>query len=148
MASLPVPTDMGFACPVCETPQMDATHLANHLAFTALLGDKAHEEWLDDHVPEWEGLDESALSERVADHAKEAAFPQVFEDTTGDSEHDESPTERSGALFQDDHAHGHAGHDHGRGTPPQHDAETEEVLEEARELTQKMLESEDEDDEA
>ena len=141
---------MGYACPVCETPQMDAEHLANHLAFTALLGDEAHEAWLDDHVPEWEGLDESTLGERVADHAKEAAFPQIFEDTTGNSEHEESPTERSGELFHDDHAHGHAehNHDHIHGTPAAHDTETEEVLEEARELTRKMIESEDEDDEA
>ena len=38
---------MGYACPVCEDPQSDATHLANHLAFTAMLRGGEHGEWLD-----------------------------------------------------------------------------------------------------
>lgn len=140
---------MGYACPVCETPQMDATHLANHLAFTALLGDEDHESWLDEHVPEWEELDEATLGERVAVHAKEAGFPRVFEDTTGDSEHDDAPGERSGALFDDGsragHAHGRAhGHDHGT-ADRQLDEETEQVLDEARELTRQMYDSADDE---
>ena len=40
---------MGYACPVCEIPHQDATHLANHLAFTAMTHGDDHEAWLDDH---------------------------------------------------------------------------------------------------
>lgn len=75
---------MGYACPVCETPQQDAEHLANHLAFSAMLGHADHEEWLDDRVPEWGELDPETLGDRVADDAPDAEFPQAFEDTTDD----------------------------------------------------------------
>ncbi len=78
---------MGYACPVCGDPQADATHLANHLAFTALARGGDHEDWLDEAVPEWESLDESTLGERLADIAEETDYPQVFEDTTGDHDH-------------------------------------------------------------
>ena len=146
---------MGYACPVCGTPQSDARHLANHLAFTALLGDDDHEDWLDEYAPDWEESNESALAERVREFADDAEYPQVFEDTTG---HDgrEDRERRSGALFDDDHGpgdrgHGSGGHDHGPGAnghadatgpPPAGDgldAETERVLEEARDLTREML---------
>ena len=62
---------MGYACPVCETPQADAHHLANHLAFTALLGDDDHEAWLDEHTPGWDEAGEDELAERVLAEAKE-----------------------------------------------------------------------------
>jgi hypothetical protein len=39
---------MGYACPVCETPQQDAAHLADHLAFTAIVHTDDHESWLED----------------------------------------------------------------------------------------------------
>lgn len=91
---------MGYACPVCEDPQADAGHLANHLAFTALLHEGAHADWLDAHVPDWADHDEDALAEAVVEHATETEYPQVFEDTTG-----EAPA--------GDHAdHPHADHDH------------------------------------
>jgi hypothetical protein len=153
---------MGYACPVCEDPQADAGHLANHLAFSAMLGDADHESWLDDHAPEWEGMGESDLADIVADDVEETEFPQVFEDTTGKPDSAGDPLEeRSGALFDEgqDHAgHGH-GHDHGHdhGSDESHDtggivdtsgamdAETEAVLEEAREMTQEMLADEDEE---
>jgi len=80
---------MGYACPVCGDPQSDATHLANHLAFTALVRGGDHEDWLDENVPEWESLDESTLGERLVDIAEETDYPQVFEDTTGDHDHDD-----------------------------------------------------------
>ena len=75
---------MGYACPVCETPQADATHLANHLAITAIARGGEHEAWLEDHVPDWADLDEAALAERAVDHASATEYPQVFEDTTGE----------------------------------------------------------------
>ena len=155
---------MGYACPVCDDPQSDARHLANHLAFTAILGDDEHEAWLDEHAPGWADEGEGELAERVAVDAEEREYPQVFEDTTGrtESEHGDDD-ERSGKLFEGegheghdhlsghDHGQGH-GHDHGGGVPHERaevprDPETEEVLAEARELTREMLTGEDEEDE-
>lgn len=91
---------MGYACPVCETPQSDAVHLANHLGFTALARGGEHETWLDDHVPDWGSLDDETLAERVVDHAEETAFPQVFEDTTDQHRDHGGPTHDNG-----DHDH-------------------------------------------
>ena len=153
---------MGYACPVCSDPQADAGHLANHLAFTAMLGDDGHEAWLDEHAPGWGSMGETELAELVGEAVEETEFPQLFEDTAGGPEHGPSdpPEERSGALFGEgaDHA-GHAhggGHDHAPGpgghasgdAPPgggQVDDETAEVLEEAREMTRRMR-GDDEDD--
>ena len=69
---------MGYACPVCEDPQADGTHLANHLAFTALTGGADHEAWLDDHADGWGQLGETELAAVVAEEAEETTFPQVF----------------------------------------------------------------------
>jgi len=112
---------MGYECPVCATPQADAGHLANHMAFTAVLGDEAHEAWLDEHTPGWGDAGEAELAPRVAEHAPEGEFQQVFEDTAGGMEDEvdrgDPPEERSGALFDDEGEHGHGrghAHDHGR----------------------------------
>ena len=125
---------MGYACPVCEAPQADGEHLANHLAFTALLHGEDHAAWLDDHVPNWEDHQPAELASIVTDHATEQEFPQVFEDTTD-------------------------GHDHrmGPGSPqpdadvpdPAPDVQTaadtvvQEILEEARDLTREAAERKD-----
>ncbi|EMA44221.1 DUF5810 domain-containing protein [Halococcus saccharolyticus] len=94
---------MGYACPVCETPQADARHLANHLAFTAMLGDDDHEAWLDDHAPGWADAGESDLADRVVEHAESTEYPQVFEDTTGHDHRDhDSDDPLPGELFEDD----------------------------------------------
>jgi len=173
---------MGYACPVCADPQADPGHLANHLAFTAMLGDADHEAWLDDHAPGWGEMGEADLAEAVVDHGAETEFPQVFEDTAGGlDDAADPPSERSGALFDDDaggardghehasgHGHGHtasAGHRHASGAShdqssgpaqdhdPDHsqpqargdhqmDEEAAAILEEAREMTRRMLEDE------
>jgi hypothetical protein len=73
---------MGYACPVCETPQADAGHLANHLAITAIARGGEHAAWLDEHAPAWGSLDEAGLADRVVEEATETEFPQVFEDTS------------------------------------------------------------------
>ena len=128
---------MGHACPVCATPQRDAEHLANHLAFTAMLHGDAHEAWLDEHAPGWEAEGVAELAPVVVEYAEEAEYDEVFEDTVPEGE---------------GHDHGD-GHDHGR--PPtgagaafdagDADAATQHVLAEARELTRAMLEDEDGD---
>ena len=122
---------MGYACPVCEEPQADLGHLANHLAFTAMTGGDDHERWLDEHVPEWGQLGESELAEELVELAEETDFP--FDDV-------------------DEHSHDHTGHEHAGG---QHQIDTEQararasgdlddeaeaILSEAREMTEQMRE--------
>jgi hypothetical protein len=120
---------MGYDCPVCATPQADARHLANHLAFTALVHGDDHEAWLDEHCPGWETEGEAELAERAAPLAEQGEYPQVFEDTTDDGSHDH------------DHEHGDGGPGgRGRGAVPGTDAEVEAALEAARELTRERLE--------
>ncbi|MFC7156367.1 DUF5810 domain-containing protein [Halomarina halobia] len=140
---------MGYACPVCSTPQSDARHLANHLAFTALIRGEDHEAWLDEHVPGWSERGEAELAERVVEFAEEEEFPQVFEDTVSDRARG-SRARRGGAAdggeHGHDHTHGH-GHEHSHGhgapyagaaNPAPMDAEARAVVEEARELTERM----------
>jgi hypothetical protein len=128
---------MGYACPVCETPQADAEHLANHLAFTAMLGREDHETWLDDHAPGWDEDDPETLGDRVADHAEETEYNEVFENTTHD--HD-----RDGATFEEELQRQVGG---GRGGAGRGDltGDAQEVLAEAREMTERMLSDEDDD---
>lgn len=118
---------MGYACPVCDVPQRDGKHLANHLAFTAMLRHEEHETWLDEHVDDWQDMNAPALADLVVDHAEEREFEELFEDT----------------VEGESHAHPH---DHGQGhgspaiqTEGNFSAETQEVLQEARELTQQMV---------
>jgi len=114
---------MGYVCPVCSDPQADATHLANHLAFTALTGGQDHEAWLDDTVGEWGQLGESELADIVVEEAEETEFPQVFEESGVDTDHDHPETDSrvDGDLSDADAA----------------------VLSEARELTREMLDGSD-----
>jgi len=134
---------MGYSCPVCDDPQADGVHLANHLAITAMTRGGAHEQFLDDTVPGWQELGEDELAERLRGAAEETDYPQVFEDTT-------------------DHDHEHS-HDHHGGTntgqrsaspvpfeteipddPSEDDAG--EILEEAMELTRKRREHTEDSD--
>ena len=137
---------MGYACPVCETPQRDGEHLAHHLAFTAMLHGDDHETWLDEHVPDWSGRDPPGLAEAVTEHAAEAEYHEVFEDTV-----DRSPGRPDVASGSHDHDHGHGhdhGHDHGQAAdsrtplrdsdPSELDPEAAAAVREARELTREM----------
>jgi hypothetical protein len=108
---------MGYACPVCEAPQADAEHLANHLAFTAILRGGDHETFLDEHVPDWADRDPAGLADEVVEHADEREFDHAFEDAPGG------------------HDHRHAQPSPVRERPS--DEEVERVLEEARELTER-----------
>ena len=119
---------MGYACPVCETPQRDAEHLANHLAFTAMLHGDAHERWLDETVPEWADLGADDLAPVVADHAADTDYEEVFEESV--------PQGREG--------HDHADGATPRGAPPSVaaddlDDDARRTLAEAREMTRAML---------
>jgi len=132
---------MGYACPVCRDPQADDEHLANHLAFTAMLGDDEHEAWLDEHAPGWGGAGPTELAGRVVEYAESVEFPQVFEDTTGRRDHEHAHRrERGGGETEDEYRPR-------RGTVTDPDDETRRVLAQARELTRRMLD-EDADREA
>ncbi|WP_338740858.1 DUF5810 domain-containing protein [Haloplanus salilacus] len=127
---------MGYACPVCETPQRDAEHLANHLAFTAMLHGDAHETWLDDHVPEWADAGVAELAPVVADHAEETTYEEVFEDTVPrhDHGHDaEAPVGDAGTAAPTVDVEGL-------------DDDDRRVLAEAREMTREMLDDDGDDD--
>lgn len=117
---------MGYLCPVCEAPQPDGEHLANHLAFTGLFGDEAHEAWLDEHVPDWGERDPAALGEAVTAHVEPTEIEGVGSD---DHDHAGRP-EVSGAAFEDADL----------------DPAAEAALEEAREMT-RQLRGENEEEE-
>lgn len=125
----------GYACPVCEAPQADAVHLANHLAVTASLGRTAHLEWLETHAPEWADDGPGELAATVAEYASELEGPE----------------------FEGDHGHSH-GHDHAPGRPQLEDdlarqtrqpgrggltPDVQRVLEDARELTRRMYDGDE-----
>lgn len=130
---------MGYACPVCDVPQQDGEHLANHLAFTAMTHGGDHESWLDEHVPEWSSSGPAELAPRVTERAEEAPYETVFEDTVHDhaggahdrgSPFDEDPTAGRNRVDADDARQRGAG---------ALDAEAQAVLDEAREMTREML---------
>jgi hypothetical protein len=138
---------MGYACPVCEAPQSDAEHLANHLAFTAMLGDDDHESWLDERIEGWADLGPEELAPELTEYAEEEEYPQVFEDTTDQGDgHGHDHGQGQGSDHRSGHDHGHGSGVGGRGPggddlgdPDAYDTETdpEGVLEEARELTRR-----------
>ena len=124
---------MGYACPVCETPQRDGEHLAHHLAFTAMLHGDDHEAWLDEHVPAWSERDPAGLAADVTTHAADAEYHEVFEDTVDRGRPD------IGGRGQG----GHDAHGHARGIDTElanADPETAAAIAEARELTRQLLE--------
>lgn len=122
---------MGYACPVCSAPQVDAKHLADHLAFTALLGDEDHETWLEEHAPGWEQEDDAGLAERVLAEAEEIDLPEVDADW-----HSHAPSDVD--FAESDHDPGVAFDDFDQIDATEHsplDAQARAALEEAYELT-------------
>jgi hypothetical protein len=142
---------MGYACPVCDDPQQDAEHLANHLAFQALTHGDDHESWLDEHAPGWAEGGPTDLAPRLAELAEEAEYEVVFADTTGERGDGErydpdlqgvegvpGQNQRHGGVGEHDHDHRHTG---GDGIDVSNlDPEARDVVEEARSLTREMLE--------
>lgn len=78
---------MELRCPVCEYPQADGRHLANHLAFTALVRGGSHEVWLDEHVPEWESLGENGLASALSEEIEDVEDRPAFDTTESHSHH-------------------------------------------------------------
>lgn len=117
---------MGFACPVCDAPQADGEHLANHMAFSAILGRVDHERWLDDHAPGWSEDSPEALAAEITEYVEEVEFPQVFEESGVDHGSHEHGLEDGPASA-------------GTRTPAQPLTEEDEaIIQEARELTREM----------
>ncbi|MFC6786578.1 DUF5810 domain-containing protein [Halobaculum halobium] len=128
---------MGYACPVCETPQRDGEHLANHLAFTAMLHGDEHEDWLDAHVDGWGDRTPADLASTVTEHATETEYDEVFEDTAaGAGDHGHAHGDPAQPEVTDDPTGGAA--------DAVVDDAVESVLEEAQELTEEMYGLDDE----
>ncbi|WP_049890247.1 DUF5810 domain-containing protein [Natronorubrum sulfidifaciens] len=117
---------MGYACPVCESEQADAVHLANHLAITASLGRRDHSEWLEEHAPDWAEATPEELGETVSQHAPEIETPEF--DASGHGHSHGRPDALEDGLARQRRQSG-------RGSLS---AEAEGVLQEARELTRRM----------
>lgn len=111
---------MGYACPVCGAEQPDGEHLANHVAFTAMLQRDDHEDWLDERVPDWPDRNPDTLAPDITPHAPEVAAELVTDEGASPSsiEHEVS-------------AHGGYGRD---ALSPEQEA----ILDEARDLTRQM----------
>lgn len=132
---------MGYACPVCGAPQVDGEHLANHLAFSALLGHDDHEGWLDEHAPGWDEDDPEALADRVTAHAEEMDLPVESPSSRGEGDAAGADAEAFEAL-PGDGAVGSAGSRPSPGAgaasgDQELDAEAREILAEARRLTER-----------
>jgi hypothetical protein len=139
---------MGYACPVCESPQVDGRHLANHLAFTAMIHGGDHEQWLDEHAPNWEEAGEDALAARVVSKARETPFPPT--DLGDDHDHDGNHTHPNDGATTSHPRTNQGGH--GRTdradeiAPPiettesENERSVETVLAEARAMTERMIE--------
>ncbi|MDH5020479.1 DUF5810 domain-containing protein [Halobacterium rubrum] len=117
---------MGYECPVCGVEEADGEHLANHVAFTALVRGGDHEAWLDEHVPDWAERDPDSLAPEVTEHATETDS----EPATEPHDHDVPSFERAGGSAGGADLSGAAG----------------DVLEEARELTEAMYDDAQRDD--
>lgn len=111
----------GYECPVCGVPQAEPQHLANHVAFAAMLDEADHEDWLDEHAPDWSEMSPDELADVVVEHAPESDVE--FEES------DHAPPEghlaRQGGYGRDDL-----------------DDDARAAVEEARELTREMREEE------
>jgi len=125
---------MGYLCPVCEEPFADSKQCTNHLAVTAILHGDDHERWLtetleeaaDESLDSWESIPRDELAALVTDHAVEIPdHDHSGEHTASLEPTTSSPLER--AAFTE---------------PPAAleglDADSQAILRQARELTQKM----------
>ncbi|EMA69809.1 DUF5810 domain-containing protein [Halorubrum distributum] len=143
---------MGYACPICDTPQRDGEHLAHHLAFTAMLHGGDHADWLDERVDDWSEREPAELAAEVTPHAADAEYEEVFEDTVPRGRPDVGMGSGGDADSPGhDHAHDHDHSDSspGAGVPDPEsvdDPEVAEALREAREMTREARDEPSSDD--
>jgi hypothetical protein len=140
---------MAYRCPVCDNPETDAEHLANHLAFTAVIREDGHEDWLDEHVPGWGEENPETLAPKVAEAVPAVDVPEFDDDGHGGHDH--------GARLEDELAKqgshrgpGAAGAGDAGGAPAGGRGDLSEeaagVMQEARELTEAMYGLDEDDD--
>ena len=132
---------MGYLCPVCAEPFGDAAACANHLAVTAILHGEDHEAWLadavdervneavDDTADDWESVPRSELAELVADRAEET----TDHDHPGEHSHTHPVDGTHEEATQGQPAITESTADTAR-----LDADAQAILDEARELTDRM----------
>jgi hypothetical protein len=133
---------MGYACPVCSEPQADGEHLANHLAFSAMLGRADHADWLDEHAPGWGEEDPEGLAEQVTDHAETVEL-----DVETDSELPDPPAGMGAAGAGPGGLEDALARQAGPGRE-RLDPETQEIIAEAQEMTRKRQDEDAEPTEA
>jgi hypothetical protein len=121
---------MAYVCPVCDAVEADAEHLANHLAVTASLHEGDHAAWLKEHAPDWPDRSPSELGATAVEHARERPLD------------DESTVHDHGREVKPDVRNARSGAKVGAGR--RLDAETKQVLREARELTERSLDDPEE----
>ena len=109
---------------MCGEVHADGEHLANHLAVTASLHEDDHAAWLDEHVPDWPERSPGELGEEVVPRAKQRDV-EGFSAARDREGYDRQPSFESALERQT-----------GSGRTP--DGETERILREARELTERM----------
>jgi hypothetical protein len=117
---------MGYECPVCGVVEADDEHLANHLAFTALVRGGDHEEFLDDHVPDWADRDPESLASDVVEYATETDDEPGTDPVAEGHDHETPAVERTGQADLS--------------------GEAAEILDEAQRLTEAMIGDSDQRD--
>jgi hypothetical protein len=107
-----------------------------------------HESWLDAHASGWKTAEPAELGDAIIEDAAEAEYNQVFEDTTVEHDHSRSQSHANAHAHDGDHEAGDRPFEGdtapaasgtrttGEASP---NAETQAVLEEARELTRQMM---------
>lgn len=125
---------MGFACPVCSAPQADGEHLADHLAFVALIHGDEHETWLAEHVPDWAERDPEGLASVVTELADETDHEVV----DGSGAHDDRGPDRQFRATRE----GDVGVERAHSDP-----EVRRIVERAREMTRRMQGADDAEEE-
>lgn len=131
---------MGYRCPVCDEPQLDGEHLANHLAFTAMIRSEEHAVWLDEHVANWKELRPAGLAEEVIPLAPEEDLPEELEAA---ATHDHTPARERGRGAYSERRRETRDREREELT-----GEAAEVMAEAREMTREMHERAEESTEA
>jgi len=142
---------MAYRCPVCDNPETDAEHLANHLAFTAVIRGDDHEGWLDEHVPGWGEENPETLAPKVAEVVPDVSIPEFDDD--GHGGHDHGTSLEDELAKQGSHrGPGAAGAGDAGGAPAGGRGDLSEeaagVMQEARELTEAMYGLDDDGDDA
>jgi len=132
---------MAYRCPVCDNPETDAEHLANHLAFTAVIRGDGHEDWLDEHVPGWGEENPETLAPKISEAVPEVEVPEFDDD--GHDGHDHGARLEDELAKQGSHrGPGAAGSSDAAGAPAGGRGDLSEeaagVMQEARELTEAM----------